>query len=90
MERIIEIKHLNKSFGDNEVLKDINFHVNKGEVVSIMAHLAQEIHPAPLYQSIGKAKRGEILYKERTYQIPTMMSMPIELSWVWYFNSSIF
>lgn len=36
MERIIEIKHLSKSFGDNEVLKDIDFHVNKGEVISII------------------------------------------------------
>lgn len=35
-EAIIEIKHLKKSFGDNEVLKDIDFTVNKGEVVSII------------------------------------------------------
>lgn len=33
---IIEIKHLKKSFGDNEVLKDIDFNVTKGEVVSII------------------------------------------------------
>lgn len=33
---VIDIKHLNKSFGTNEVLKDINFHVNKGEVVCII------------------------------------------------------
>lgn len=36
MERIIEIKHLSKSFGTNEVLKDIDFYVNKGEVISII------------------------------------------------------
>lgn len=36
MEKIIEIKHLQKSFGENEVLKDINFSVNKGEVVCII------------------------------------------------------
>ncbi|HHX22585.1 MAG TPA: amino acid ABC transporter ATP-binding protein, partial [Thermoanaerobacterales bacterium] len=35
MERVIEIKHLRKSFGTNEVLKDINFSVTKGEVVCI-------------------------------------------------------
>ena len=33
---VIDIRHLNKSFGTNEVLKDINFHVNKGEVVCII------------------------------------------------------
>lgn len=36
MERIIEIKHLQKYFGKNEVLKDINFSVHKGEVVCII------------------------------------------------------
>ena len=33
---VLEIKHLKKSFGDHEVLKDINLTVNKGEVVSII------------------------------------------------------
>ncbi|MEN6460306.1 MAG: amino acid ABC transporter ATP-binding protein [Syntrophomonas sp.] len=36
MEKIIEIKHLQKFFGKNEVLKDINFSVHKGEVVCII------------------------------------------------------
>jgi putative lysine transport system ATP-binding protein len=36
MEKIIEVKHLKKSFGDHEVLKDINFSVSKGEVVCII------------------------------------------------------
>lgn len=36
MEKIIDINHLKKSFGTNEVLKDIDFHVNSGEVVSII------------------------------------------------------
>lgn len=36
MEKIIDINHLKKSFGANEVLKDIDFHVNSGEVVSII------------------------------------------------------
>ena len=32
MENVIEVKHLNKSFGTHEVLKDIDFSVGKGEV----------------------------------------------------------
>lgn len=36
MDKVIDILHLQKSFGDNEVLKDINFSVRKGEVVSII------------------------------------------------------
>ena len=36
MEKILEIKHLSKCFGKNEVLKDIDFTVNKGDVISII------------------------------------------------------
>ncbi|MCQ2085311.1 MAG: amino acid ABC transporter ATP-binding protein [archaeon] len=35
-EYLIEIKNLKKSFGDNEVLKDINLNVRKGEVISVI------------------------------------------------------
>ncbi len=33
---IIEVDHMVKSFGSNEVLKDITFHVDEGEVVCII------------------------------------------------------
>ena len=33
---IIRVEHLNKSFGDHEVLKDINFSVKKGDVTCII------------------------------------------------------
>ena len=33
---VITLKHLEKSFGDHEVLKDINLSVNKGEVISVI------------------------------------------------------
>lgn len=33
---LLEVKHIGKSFKHNEVLKDINFSVNKGEVVAII------------------------------------------------------
>ncbi|MEW9108457.1 amino acid ABC transporter ATP-binding protein [Cytobacillus gottheilii] len=36
METIIEIQRLSKSFGSHEVLKDIHFSVEKGEVVTII------------------------------------------------------
>jgi len=35
-EMILDIKHLSKSFGSHEVLKDIDFTVNKGDVISII------------------------------------------------------
>lgn len=36
MSKVIEIQHLSKSFGNHEVLKDIDFSVEKGEVVCII------------------------------------------------------
>ena len=36
MEKLLEITHLKKSFGDTEVLKDISMEVTKGEVVAIL------------------------------------------------------
>ncbi len=36
MENLIEIQHLSKSFGEHKVLKDIDFTVNKGEVICII------------------------------------------------------
>lgn len=35
-EAILQVKHLGKSFGTHEVLKDIDFEVQKGEVISII------------------------------------------------------
>ena len=37
---IIEIRHLQKTFGDHEVLSDINLSVRRGEVVSIIGSAA--------------------------------------------------
>ena len=36
MESVIDIQHLSKSFGNHEVLKDIDFSVQKGEVVCVI------------------------------------------------------
>src|ERR687890_2848553 len=35
-ERAIEVRDLHKSFGDNEVLKGIDFHVDDGQVVCVI------------------------------------------------------
>ena len=33
---ILEIRHLSKAFGDHQVLRDIDFTVEKGDVTSII------------------------------------------------------
>ena len=35
-EPILQVKHLSKTFGKHEVLRDIDFAVEKGEVISII------------------------------------------------------
>ena len=35
-EMILEVRHLSKTFGKNPVLRDIDFTVDKGDVISII------------------------------------------------------
>ena len=42
MNKVLEIKHCNKSFGENEVLKDISLSVTEGQVVSIIGPLGNQ------------------------------------------------
>lgn len=63
MEQIIAIQHLNKSYGAHEVLRDVNFTVNKGEVVSIIGSSGSG--KSTLLRCINlleKASGGKILY----------------------------
>lgn len=60
---IIEIKHLKKSFGNHEVLKDINFSVKQGDVTSIIG--ASGSGKSTLLRCINLLEMpssGEILY----------------------------
>ncbi|MED4852663.1 amino acid ABC transporter ATP-binding protein [Caldifermentibacillus hisashii] len=64
METIITVQHLSKSFGTHEVLKDINFSVKKGEVVSIIGSSGSG--KSTLLRCINlleKPTGGEIIYK---------------------------
>lgn len=76
MSAIIEIEHLRKSFGENEVLKDINMNVNKGEVVTIIGSSGSG--KSTLLRCINlleKPTDGKIIYNgknvlERGYSLP--------------------
>ncbi len=63
MEKVIEIRHLSKSFGTHGVLKDIDFTINKGEVVCVIG--ASGSGKSTLLRCINlleKPSGGEILY----------------------------
>lgn len=66
MTNIISINHLRKSFGENEVLKDIDFSVDKGEVVCIIGSSGSG--KSTLLRCINlleKPTGGEILYNNQ-------------------------
>lgn len=64
MEKIISINGLKKSFGDNEVLKNINFSVNKGDVTCIIG--ASGSGKSTMLRCINLLEEptgGEIIYR---------------------------
>lgn len=63
-DKIIEIRHLRKNYGSQEVLKDINFDIHKGEVISILGSSGSG--KSTLLRCINlleKPSGGEIFYK---------------------------
>lgn len=66
MEKIISINGLKKSFGDNEVLKNINFSVNKGDVTCIIG--ASGSGKSTMLRCINLLEEptgGEIVYRDK-------------------------
>lgn len=66
-DNVIEISHLRKSFGDHEVLKDINLLVKKGEVVSVIG--ASGSGKSTMLRCINLLETptsGDILYKSKS------------------------
>lgn len=76
MSATIEIKHLKKNFGKNEVLKDISMSVTKGEVVTIIGSSGSG--KSTLLRCINlleKPTSGEVIYKgenvlKKGYSLP--------------------
>lgn len=70
-ETILEIKHLSKSFGNHEVLTDIDFTVCKGDVISIIG--ASGSGKSTLLRCVNLLETptsGEILYHGRDVADP--------------------
>ena len=64
-EMILDIKHLSKAFGSHQVLRDIDFKVNKGDVISVIG--ASGSGKSTLLRCINLLETptsGEIFYHE--------------------------
>lgn len=84
MDKVIEVQHLSKTFGTHEVLKDIDFSVNTGEVVCIIGSSGSG--KSTLLRCINlleKPTGGQIIYKSENilddkhdiYQYRTKLGM---------------
>ena len=70
-DKVIELLHLEKSFGNNAVLKDINLQVKKGEVISIIGSSGSG--KSTMLRCINLLETpsgGQILYKGKDIQSP--------------------
>ncbi len=54
---ILEIKNLKKSYGQNQVLKDISISVEKGEVISIIGSSGSGNQPSSDLSTFGNTNR---------------------------------
>ena len=84
-DRIFEIRHLQKQFGDHQVLNDVNLSVERGEVVSIIGSSGSG--KSTLLRCINLLETptsGEILYKGKNIQteIPSLYRYRAEVGMV--------
>ena len=82
-EKILEIRHLSKTFGTNLVLKDIDFTVNKGDVTCIIG--ASGSGKSTLLRCLNLLETpttGEILYHGNNIADPNT-----DQEWEWYFRA---
>ena len=88
MEKIIDIQHLSKTFGNNVVLKDIDFSVNKGEVVCIIGSSGSG--KSTLLRCINlleKPSGGKIIYKSENILDDKHDVREYRTKWAWFFSS---
>ena len=90
-EPILEVKHLQKSFGNHQVLKDIDFSIYPGDVTSIIG--ASGSGKSTLLRCINVLETpsgGEILHKGVNILDKKITSPNIAPKWEWYFKALIY
>mgnify|MGYP000113952197 CR=1 FL=1 len=85
-EKILEIRHLSKTFGTNLVLKDIDFTVNKGDVTCIIG--ASGSGKSTLLRCLNKLEEkqdGDIVILGENISEIKKINQSVKIS-EWYFS----
>ena len=70
--KLLEVKHLNKTFDNKEVLKDINFNISKGKIVGLLGkNGAGKTTLIKLINDLLTPSSGEILIKGNKIGVET-------------------
>ena len=75
---MIEVKDLHKSFGDNEVLKGINFKINDGDVIAILGSSGGgKTTILRCINFLAKADNGTLVFDGKEYDLANMKKSDI-------------
>ena len=87
---VLDIKNLKKSFGQNEVLKDIHMTVASGEVISIIGSSGSG--KSTLLRSINLLEQhlAKLSTKAKMSSKKAMTLTNTAPTWAWFSNLSIF
>ena len=75
---MIEVKDLHKSFGDNEVLKGIDFKINDGDVIAILGSSGGgKTTILRCINFLAKADKGTLVFDGKEYDLANMKKSDI-------------
>lgn len=75
---MIEVKDLHKSFGDNEVLKGVNFKINDGDVIAVLGSSGGgKTTILRCINFLAKADKGTLVFDGKEYDLANMKKSDI-------------
>lgn len=87
---MIKINNLNKVFGDNEVLKDINLEINQGEVVAIIGPSGSgKSTLLRCMNLLEEPTKGQVIFEGNDLTKKEHKSINYDKRWAWFSKTLI-